>query len=71
MSKGRKVKVIDETQSGRNKKFYDPIAKRPMTRADFANRIEKGEYPNYHVRNLNGLRTPASNPNGKAGDNLG
>lgn len=42
-----------------------------MTRAQFANKIDAGEYPEYHVKKIHGLRTPVSNPNGNQDDNLG
>ena len=41
-----------------------------MTRAGFVSAIEKGSYPNYHVRNIIGVKTPVSNPDGKEGNNL-
>lgn len=41
-----------------------------MTRAQFANQIDNGNYDNYHVRKINGLRTPVSNPDGKESNNL-
>lgn len=42
-----------------------------MTRAGFVKRIEKGEYPNYHVRKVNQIKTPASNPDKSKQNNLG
>ena len=34
-------------------------------------KIESGSYDNYHVRNINGVKTPVSNPDSKSGNNLG
>ena len=42
-----------------------------MSRAEFADKIEAGKYADYHVRNVGGVRTPARNPDGKKGTNLG
>lgn len=66
----KNIKVTSESDSGRNLKFYDPSKKRTMSRADFAQRIDHGEYPDYHTRKINGLKTPVSNPDGKEGNNL-
>jgi hypothetical protein len=41
-----------------------------MTRAQFVQQIELGNYHNYHVRNVNGTKTPASNPDGMQESNL-
>lgn len=42
-----------------------------MTRSQFVREINKGNYENYHVRNINGLPTPVSNPDSKRNNNLG
>ena len=42
-----------------------------MDRQEFARRINEGQYPNYHTREINGVQTPVSNPDGKDGNNLG
>ena len=68
--KGR-VSVTQESSTGRNTQFRDNRTGRSMTRGEFADRIERGEYPGYHVREVDGKRTPASNPDGKEGNNLG
>lgn len=67
---GRSVKVTQESDSGRNQKFYDPKTGRDMTRADFVRRIEGGDYLDYHVRKIHGVKTPVSNPDEKDGNNL-
>jgi hypothetical protein len=41
-----------------------------MSRSQFVKKIENGNYPNYHVRNIGGVKTPVSNPDGKSGNNL-
>jgi len=67
----KQVTVIEESDSGRNKKFHDNRTGEDMTRAQFAKKIKGGQYDDYHVRKVNGLDTPVSNPNGRDSDNLG
>lgn len=63
------VKVTQESDTGRNTKFSD--GSKEMTRAGFVREIEHGNYDNYHVRNINGIKTPVSNPDGNTNNNLG
>ena len=42
-----------------------------MTRAQFVQQIESGGYKNYHVREVNGVKTPVSNPDNSENNNLG
>ncbi len=42
-----------------------------MSRAEFVRQIDAGNYSRYHVRNVNGVRTPASNPDRSEDNNLG
>ena len=65
------VRVTDESESGRNQRCYDPTAHRSMTRAEFVQAIEAGKYVDYHVRSVNGVKTPASNPDRSENNNLG
>jgi hypothetical protein len=67
----KSVETIQESNSGRNKKFHDVSTGKEMTRDQFSDEIEKGNYSNYHVRKVNGLRTPASNPDKSKNNNLG
>ncbi len=71
MSSGRNVRVTRETDSGLNTQFIDESTGQTMTRGQFASQIEAGNYPEYHVRRVDGRRIPASNPNSSEGDNLG
>ncbi len=66
----KRIKVTKEKDSGRNTHFYDNVKKQDMTRAQFVKEIRKGEYPNYHVRKINGLDTPVSNPDSSENNNL-
>jgi hypothetical protein len=66
----KRVTVTKENHKGRNEKFHDNYNGSDMTRQQFANEIKKGSYSNYHVRNINGLDTPVSNPDKSKNNNL-
>ncbi len=66
----KSVQTISESDSGRNLKFKDKRNGAIMTRAQFVKKIESGNYDDYHVRKINNLKTPVSNPDGKEGNNL-
>lgn len=66
----KRVTVTKESGSGRNQRFHDNRTGNDMTRAQFVQKIESGNFDNYHVRNINGIKTPVSNPDGKNGNNL-
>ena len=67
----KRVTVTQETTSGRNQKFHDNYTGADMTRAQFVREIEQGNYDKYHVRNVNGVKTPVSDPDGSENNNLG
>ena len=67
----KRVKVIEETSSGRNEIFKDIGNNLTMTRAQFVKKIEDGKYPDYHIRKINNTKTPVSNPDGSENNNLG
>ncbi len=64
------VVVTKESDSGRNQKFHDNKTGKDMGRPEFVKEIKKGNFPDYHVRKVNGLPTPVSNPDRKKGNNL-
>jgi|3_EtaG_2_1085321.scaffolds.fasta_scaffold02846_2 hypothetical protein len=66
----KRVSVTSESDSGRNKAFHDNYTGADMTRGQFVREIERGNYPNHHVRNINGVKTPVSNPDGSTNNNL-
>ena len=69
---GRKrITVTKENTTGRNQKFHDNCTGQDMNRPQFVNKIKNGEYDNYHVRNVNGVNTPVSNPDSAKNNNLG
>ena len=66
----KRVTVTKESESGRNLRFHDNRTGADMTRAQFVNEIENGNYKNYHVRKVHGVNTPASNPDDSEDNNL-
>lgn len=68
---GKRIKVVRENETGRNQRFEDTRSGEQMSRRELVSRIENGQYPNYHVREVHGLKTPCSNPDGSDGNNLG
>lgn len=65
-----RIKVTQESDSGRNERFRDTRTGNEMTRAQFVKKIEAGQYPNYHVRKINKKKTPVSNPDETTNNNL-
>lgn len=68
---GKRIKVTDEDGDGRNRRFEDTVTGAKMTRDQFVRAIERGKYTNYHVRSVNGVKTPVSNPDKSENNNLG
>lgn len=66
----KNITVKRESSSGRNLEFKDPNKSGTMTRVEFVEKIEAGKYPDYHVRRVNGLKTPVSNPDRRESNNL-
>lgn len=66
----KRIKVTSESPSGRNQAFHDNYTGKDMTRAQFVREIESGHYDNYHIRNINGVKTPVSNPDKSLNNNL-
>lgn len=67
---GKRISVVSESDSGRNQQFRDNATGREMSRGEFVRQIESGNYPKYHVRVVNDVKTPVSNPDGSANNNL-
>ena len=65
------VVVTSESDSGRNQQFHDNRSGKNMNRVEFVRQIEQGKFPDYYVREINGLKTPVSKPDGREGNNLG
>lgn len=66
----KSVVVTSESSSGRNHKFHDTKSGKDMTRTQFVQEIKRGNFSDYHVRTVNGLPTPVSNPDRKESNNL-
>ena len=71
MSRRKKVKAIEKNSTGRNTRFRDLRTEKEMSRSELVKKIEKGKYPDLHIRKVNGIKTPTSNPDGIKGNNLG
>ena len=69
-NKGKNVVVTRESDTGRNTKFLNTKTNETMTRPQFVNQIENGKYQGYHVREINDIKTPVSNPDKKTNNNL-
>jgi hypothetical protein len=67
----KSVRVTEESESGRNLEFHDIKSGKNMTRAGFVKQIEAGDFPDYYVRKMNGLKTPVSMPDSSESNNLG
>ena len=67
----KRVIVTRESSSGRNLNFSDSRTGKSMSRAQFVREIRSGNYDDYHVRTINGIATPVSNPDGSSRNNLG
>lgn len=67
----KRIAVIKESDSGRNQRFRDNRTGQEMTRSQFVKQIENSQYPNYHVRVVNKIKTPISNPDNTTNNNLG
>ncbi len=66
-----RVTVNTEDPNGRNQTFHDNQTGRNMNREQFVKSINNGRYEDYHVRNINNVDTPCSNPDSSKNNNLG
>ena len=66
----KRVTVTEESDTGRNTRFHDNRTGADMTRTQFVREIERGNYDRYHVREINGVKTPVSNPDRSTNNNL-
>lgn len=67
----KSVHVTNESDSGRNLRFHDAKSGKDMSRTEFVREIKQGNFDDYHVRVINGVSTPVSNPDRSEGNNLG
>ena len=66
----KRITVTKESGTGRNQQFHDNKTGADMSRAQLVKQIESGKYEDYHVRKVNGLKTPVSNPDSSSDNNL-
>lgn len=66
----KRITVTKESDTGRNLEFKDNKTGKIMTRAQFVKQIEQGNYENYHVRKVNDVKTPVSDPDFSENNNL-
>lgn len=66
----KRITVTREDSNGRNTNFHDNCTGADMTREQFVRQIKRGNYDNYHVRVINGVPTPVSNPDRSNRNNL-
>ena len=71
MPKGKPIVVTKETITGRNVQFQNKYTGESMTLLQFISAIKNSQYTGYHIREINGVETPVSNPDNKKGNNLG
>lgn len=67
----KRISVLEEDLNGRNKHFRDNYTKEEMTSKQLVNKIKNGDYDKYHIRVINGIETPVSNPDPSTNNNLG
>ena len=67
----KRITVTRESSTGRNERFHDNYSGKNMTRSQFVTEIKRGNYEHYHVRSVNGVATPVSNPDKTSSNNLG
>lgn len=66
-----RIVVTQRSDTGRNTKFRNTQTGEEKTRAKIVKDIEAGKLPNYHVREIDGVKTPVSNPDNSERNNLG
>ena len=69
--KGPKIVVTQQSETGRNTQFKNTQTGEEKTRAQIVKDIESGNLPGYHVRKIDGVKTPVSNPDNSEKNNLG
>ena len=67
----KRITVTGETKSGRNTHYHDNRTGADMSRGQFVRAIENGQYDKFHVRVINDVKTPVSNPDRSENNNLG
>lgn len=58
----KRIEIIKERPTGRNEVFRDNRTGATMSRAQFVKETERGAYDDCHVRKIDNVKTPVSNP---------
>lgn len=66
----KRLRVLKQSKTGRNELFQDVHSKKILTRKQVIDCIKHGDYPDYHLRIINGKETPCSNPDNDKFNNL-
>lgn len=66
----KRVTTTVETGTGRNINFHDNFTWADMNRRSFISQIKQWNYNNYHIRVINDIETPVSNPDSTKDNNL-
>jgi|SaaInlLV_10m_DNA_3_1039740.scaffolds.fasta_scaffold10245_3 hypothetical protein len=66
----KRVSTTVESETWRNLKFHDNYSWNDMTRLQFVSQINQWNYSNYHIRVINWIKTPVSNPDATINNNL-
>jgi len=69
--KRSKYVTVTSVKGNSNMTFSDPVAGIIMNRNEFVQAIRDKLYRNYHIRRINNIEVPVSNPDGDGGNNLG
>jgi hypothetical protein len=64
------IKTIRASDSGRNERFRNINTGKEYSRRELVNEIENGKVDNAHIRIINGIKTPCSNPDKSKDNNL-
>lgn len=51
----KRISVTKESSTGRNERFHDNRTGADFTRAGLVRAIKHGDYPNHHIRKINGV----------------
>ena len=70
INKSKPVIVLKEDENGRNIIFFDMVKNIVFTREEFVTAIKSGNYPSYTIKDIKGLPTPVSKPDGRKTNNL-
>ena len=65
------LKTIKESNTGRNLIFLDTKNNKELTLEQLVKIIENGKYLDYHIRIINDIKPPCSNPDKNKKNNLG